>query len=210
LLSAANYNYKLTTNIFEFGHGVVREKEFFLKDLKTDQMAMTHQRLDNIWVKLDNFEIDYVDQGKLKLINELLVDHNSNDYKKNLWDALRIYSKHSLRHDLFDKLLYILVALETMLLRNNTEPIQQNVAERLAFLIGRDLAERQNILKTIRGIYSSRSEFIHHGTDVKENAQLFFDFMQLAWRCFTTLIMAMDKYHTKLKLLDDLDKRKLS
>jgi hypothetical protein len=49
--------------------------------------------------------------------------------------------------------LYSLSALEGLLLLDTSEPIQQNLGERLAFLLGREPVERQEIVtKRARGL----------------------------------------------------------
>ena len=64
--------------------------------------------------------------------------------------------------------LQIIGALEMILLRNDTEPIQQNIGERMAFVVGRNVNERKAIINNFRRIYSVRSKFLHHGVGSEE------------------------------------------
>src|SRR5438876_427287 len=65
-----------------------------------------------------------------------------------------------------DKLVYILVGLESMLLRSENEPLAKNVGERLAFLIGESKEKRIAVKNNVVEIYSHRSGFIHHGRSI--------------------------------------------
>ena len=51
--------------------------------------------------------------------------------------------------DLAGKLVYTLVAMESVLLRNGTEPTQQNVGERAAFVVTNTVEKRR---ETVRGL----------------------------------------------------------
>ena len=83
LLSTANYHYKLTNNIYEFGHKMNLVKEFFIQECQTGLVTMKHERIDGPhFYKINNFKIDYIDQGCLSKINQLLTGQKPNDYKR--------------------------------------------------------------------------------------------------------------------------------
>src|SRR5690242_9805756 len=93
----------------------------------------------------------------LKEASNLLTNQNLNPFEKKVLDALFIYARCTTTKDIADKLVYILVALESIFLRNNTEPIQQNLAERIAFFIEKTIEGRRDVIKTVRMTYSIRS-----------------------------------------------------
>ncbi len=131
--------------------------------------------------ELSNSDLDTYREIGLSKIHEMLIADSLTDFQQNLLDALLYYSRSSLSKTLSDKLLYILVALESFLLKNSNEPIQQNISERLAIFIGNSIQEKKMIIRLVKDIYAVRSAFVHHGSDVKEeDAELMTAFMQYA------------------------------
>lgn len=57
----------------------------------------------------------------------------------------------------------MLSALESILLKNENEPIQQNLAERIAFFISNNIDGRKKIIRNIKDVYGIRSKYLHHG-----------------------------------------------
>jgi hypothetical protein len=131
------------------------------------------------------------------------------EFHRTLFDAMLIYSRNSTTTDPASKLVFILVALESMLLKDSSEPIQGNLAERLAFIIGSTLEERRDIVTTVKKTYGMRSGFIHHG-ESPDDIELFERFLGHAWACMLELLRLRDKVTTRLELLAKLDDMKLS
>lgn len=130
-------------------------------------------------------------------------------FQQDLYDVLLVYSRNSIAVEPADKLIYILVALESILLRNESEPIGQNVSERMAFLSGDSLATRKAILANAKEVYRLRSAFVHHGQSIKD-VEALSTFMLNAWTCFYNLIMTADRYQTKDNLILAIENRKMS
>jgi len=146
--------------------------------------------------------------GLLVGLSDLYSNRNT-EYRSALFDAILTYTRNSLVADPADKLVFVLVALESMLLRGNGEPIQTNLSERMAFLIGGDLAERKRIVANVKKLYSMRSKFIHHGQGIDDVAVLD-DFLMQAWLCMIELINRRVAISTREQLLATLDEMKLS
>lgn len=129
------------------------------------------------------------------------------DFEKKLVEALLIYNRANISRDPVDKLIFILVSLESMLLKSETEPIQSSIGERLAFVVGGDADERMAIAQLVRQCYGIRSRYIHHG-EAREDVVAMERFMRYAWEFFLRLIAAHKKFSSKEALLDQLDRRK--
>ena len=74
-----------------------------------------------------------------------LASNSGTEFRQLLYDALLLYSRNSVVADVADKLVFILVSLESMLLKDSNEPIAKNIGERMAFLIGESVEERKKI-----------------------------------------------------------------
>lgn len=142
-------------------------------------------------------------------VNRLLASKNRTKFQETLLDALLLYSRSTREKDPADKLVYTLVAMESVLLRNDTEPIQQNVGERMAFINANTVEERQRIIRNLKAAYTLRSRFIHHGQTISERETVC-QFMVSAWALFTSLAKASQRFETKEQLIDHLEAMKLS
>ncbi len=144
----------------------------------------------------------------LESLSELAQSQES-EFRKTLFESMLIYSRNTTTIDPADKLVFILVALESMLLRDASEPIQGNLGERMAFLIGKSLEERKDVVSVVKKTYAMRSKFIHHGQGI-DDLELFDRFLLYAWVTFSNLLGARTNFKTRLELLSKLDELKLS
>lgn len=176
--------------------------EFYSFKSKINEPAPSVEKLDEIIIN------EFYGAG-LNIIDNLLNSDSISPFSQNVLDALIIYSRCTVTKDISDKLIYILTSLESIFLRNTSEPIQQNLSERIAFFIG-DIAEkRKAIIKSVKNIYAIRSSFIHHGVTI-ENYKVMKEFMWYAWTTITCLISAIPRFQTKEAFLDAIDNRKLA
>jgi hypothetical protein len=142
-------------------------------------------------------------------VNKLLALKKRSKFQETLLDALLLYSRSTREKDLAGKLVYTLVAMESVLLRNDTEPIQQNVGERMAFINANTVEKRQEIIRTLKAAYALRSRFVHHGHTIEERDTVW-RFMIEAWALFTNLAKASSRFETKEELIDCLEAMKLA
>lgn len=153
--------------------------------------------------------IDKLFSAGLNILDRLLRSQNISLFQEKLLDSLILYSRSTVSKNTSDKLVYILVSLESIFLRNSSEPIQQNLGERIAFLIGNSIDERKKIIRVIRDAYNLRSRFVHHGGSVDDYDKMR-EFMLYARRAVISVIHASESVPTIEVLLDELDDRKLS
>lgn len=151
LLSPANFNYKINCGTHEYGKNFSLEITYLAINRKNLQLNYNSERLNaNMIWNIEERIVEYITSGPYAKVHELLLESSVSEYKNKLQNAIMIYSKNVISHEFYDKILYILVAIETMLLKMASEPIQQNIGQRLSFLVGNDLEERKRIIKTIK------------------------------------------------------------
>jgi hypothetical protein len=160
------------------------------------------------WYLSDDDVRKYKETFGFDLVNKLLASKDRTKIQEVLLDALLLYSRSTREKDLAGKLVYTLVAMESVLLRNDTEPIQQNVGERMAFLIANTVGKRQEVIRNLKAAYALRSRFVHHGHTIEERETIW-RFMINAWALFTTLAKTSQRFETKEELIDHLDAMKL-
>ena len=131
------------------------------------------------------------------------------DFRKDLYDALILYSRQSLALEISDKLVFTLAALESLLLRDSSEPIQKNLGERMAFLVGQSVPERKEIAKNVEDVYRIRSAFVHHG-QTPQHVESLDRFLRAVWTTLLKLLSLVDQYPTKAALISALEDQKFS
>jgi hypothetical protein len=174
----------------------------------TNRNAAMDKRFD-IW-DITNNELMRFQMCGLATMSDLLVAPRT-AYHEKLRDALLLYSRCAIAANHSDRLTAILVALESVALRDPNEPVQQTIADRVAFSITNDPAERQQMVREVKAAYGLRSAFLHHGAKVEDREALG-KFMLLAWSFFLFLVQSAEDPSIKSKndLLDLIDRKKYS
>jgi hypothetical protein len=143
---------------------------------------------------------------------QALYESPKTDFRDEVRSALVLYSESAIRSAPAEKLLAVLIPLESLLLRSSSEPIAENISTRLAFAIGETLPERKRIAEITRAAYGMRSAYVHHrrqveGVDDMETLRVF---LQYAWRFFLGLGLQVGQYRERDEYLSALDDRKFA
>lgn len=207
-LSPANWTPKLRSYCVPLGvENVRRSAELFIKNDSIESYSRGVLDSAQPWVLSKPYLAQF--SSLLEHLSALWAERKRSPFHQDLYDALLIYSRNSVAVEPADRLIYILVALESMLLRNDSEPIGQNVSERMAFLAGDSLAARKAIVANAREVYRLRSSFVHHGQSIKD-VEALSTFMLNAWTCFCNLILTAKQYQTKEAVIQAIENRKMS
>ena len=208
--SPANFLTEVSSFCTVYGKENVEAITAFL--LKEDQLMTILEPTLNppfkAW-ELDTQLVEELFKSGLSELDELLKTQQLTEFQQDLLDALLLYSRSSLHKEIADKLVYILVAMESLLLKNSSEPIQQNISERLALFIGNSVAEKQQIISITKQAYALRSAFVHHGHEVAD-IETMTAFMKHAWNFFYHVLINKDRFSTKNDFLDAIEVAKLS
>lgn len=169
------------------------------------------RRVDARWPFPSFWEIPK-EEHQQKLLKNLIAIFSTEqrtDFQQRLFDALLIYSRNNVAREAYEKLIFCLVAVESMLLKDSSEPIQDNIGERMAYILGSTAQERMDIVSLVKHVYAIRSRFVHHGqrpTDMEVLAR----FMKKVWILFIQFILSHSTITTKVELLEDLTRLKYS
>lgn len=161
-----------------------------------------------IW-RLKDQDISDIRKSGLDSISNLLSAENLTDFEKSVLNSILLYAKSATTNDPVEKVIYITSALENILLKNENEPIQQNLAERIAVFTSNELSERKSIIKTIKTVYAIRSKFLHHGHSSSE-FETMKEFMMKTWVFYIQLLENIEKFKTKEEFINTVDDHKLS
>lgn len=160
-----------------------------------------------------------LDDDLVRRVVRPIVDHWSalltKDHRTPLEEAaLRsalLYSRATRHRNISEKLLHVFAAIESLLLRAESEPISAVVGDRLAFAVGRNADERKKIVRTFRDVYAVRSRFVHHALETAPDSntlRLLESFLTIVSQFFVNLRLAMSLFDTKEAFIDALEARK--
>jgi len=141
-------------------------------------------------------------KGKLSKFNKLLWGALSTELTKKIvmsihWYGLGVKDKKEV-----DRFVKLVVALESLLLGKKDRLKKQSLADRVAFILGRDKKTREDMYELVDRMYSIRGDIVHEGKyDVSEE-----DTLTLI-ALVRTLIFAMIDISTRLQSLKDIDQR---
>jgi hypothetical protein len=131
-----------------------------------------------------------------------------NEFQAAVLSSLFLYSRAAYTEEPIDKAVHVLSSLESLLLKNENEPIQQNLGERVAVFLESGLDARKAVIRVIKETYSFRSPYLHHGQFATE-----LDIVQgvliIAWRFYVKLLTVVGQHTTRLGFVQAIDDEKL-
>ena len=157
--------------------------------------------------RLSNFEIKNIRNRGLEVMARLVKTDNLSKFQSRVRSSLLTYSKGITSTDLGDRLVYTFSAMEALLIRDASEPIQQNLGERMAFLIEVDPTTRQAIVKNVKDAYAIRSRYIHYRIQISDEKALEI-FIRNARATLDAAINNMDAFPTQTDFIDGTDRIK--
>jgi hypothetical protein len=161
--------------------------------------------------QIDDTFVAAMKRDGLDKLSSILLSEKPTEFQTLIVDTLQTYSRAGLAKTYSDKLVYLLVTLETLLLRDNSESIQQNVGERLAFALEKRPDDRKRIVKNFKDIYGMRSDFVHHGNDVDtDQVNSLCEFMMNSWRFLKLVISNADNFQSKGQMINAIENIKFS
>lgn len=116
------------------------------------------------WI-LDNEKITQALRRVVGHWSDLLRKAQRSPFEEASLRSMLLYSRATQYRNVSEKLIHIFSAVESMLLRNESEPISASVADRLAFAIGVGVDHRQAVARNLRDVYAMRSRFVHHALE---------------------------------------------
>lgn len=159
--------------------------------------------------KLTDKEVVALRLAGLDIAGALLFKPQRTEFEDVVVNALRLYARSSLEGETTDRVINILAALESLPVRDASEPIQQNLGERLAFYLADTANDRMRIVATLRGVYGGRSSFLHRGKVPGDNPELK-NFLGDAWKLHVKVVRAASHFATKRDFINSIEAEKFA
>lgn len=94
-------------------------------------------------------------------------------------------------------------------MKDSSEPITQNLADRLALFTKDGVEERKAVLGTVRAAYAIRSGYVHHGIRSDDKATIAM-FSRLGVQFFLKLAKHVDRFATRSRFIEYVDGLKMA
>ena len=116
---------------------------FYVEDGKFRGSTQAILSPDSRPIFLNSEHIDDSFKLGLQRLHGILISNNRSELEEAVLEAALLYSRCTISKEPADKLVYILVGLESILLKDPNESVTQNLSERIAFLVAGDLEKRK-------------------------------------------------------------------
>jgi hypothetical protein len=116
------------------GHVDIPSNHIFIFE---DELPVIHKEIaekSNPYWRIRRDQILEFEKYGLANANEIITKEKPTKFDDVLLNSISLFTRGIRSKDIHDKLVFTLVSLETMLLKNETEPIQSSIGLRLAFL----------------------------------------------------------------------------
>lgn len=178
------------------------QREVFAEQIsRADESRLPHWRIAR--GDLDRFE-----KAGLFKAAELLVNPSRSELQERLLVCFELFARGIACARFEERLVFALVSLESLLVRDGSEPIEHNLAIRTAFLTERDREKRRAVMATMKEAYAARSRFLHHGKASSDEAGFADHFQHIVWTVLRNVLYRPER--TKGELLQAIEDAMLS
>jgi hypothetical protein len=191
------------------GHAHIPVSHYFVFEDAWPKVLTQAEEKADFRLTIDANFLRLMNAAGLSVWGELLAKSELSELEQLLLNSISLFSKSIASSNFQDKIVFALASIETILLKNSTEPIQHFVGLRLAFVTAPALEPRKRIIKVIRAAYQIRSSYLHHGK-VTEDHQLLAELLRTIWSAFRLILLNRAEYSTHAEFLDFVENMILS
>lgn len=188
------------------GHTLLPSNYIFIFN-DNDDCPVIREEIDDhrqhYWT-LDESYLNIIREKGFHQAIEIIFKENKSEFEKCTINAIEIFCRATMSKDYYDKIVYSLVAAETLLLKNNSEGIQSNTGLRMSFVIKTNPDDRNEIRKLINNAYSRRSAFLHHGNkNIDRN--LLSSLQMAVWDTIRMCLLNCKTYNTQIEFINYIE-----
>jgi len=178
-------------------HVFIFENEIPLIREEIEEMRM------HIW-SISHREFEKLRKLGIEIPSDLIIKQNPSEFETLILNSMSLFGRSLTSDNYQDKIVYSLVSIETLLLQNQSEPIQSNVGLRLSFLTESKSEKRKDVKDLINRAYKTRSSYIHHGK-IGENWEILEKLQHLIWTAIRNALISKDRFKTQNDFLDYIE-----
>ncbi len=165
--------------------------------------GIDERRMYSWAISADEYLIAYKDG--LRQAADLIFNKDPSQFEESVLNSMYLFGQALTSREFQDKIVYALVSIETLLLQNQSEPIQSSVGLRLAFLSESEPQKRKNVKDLVKEAYKFRSSYIHHGK-IKKNWELLTNLQHTIWTGVRNAMFNKNKFKTSEEFFNSIEK----
>jgi hypothetical protein len=135
-------------------------------------------------------------QSGLSKLSELLERKKLTEFEDLICSTVFTFSRALSKRNFHDKLTFILSSAEIAFLKDYSEPIQQNLGQRLGFYIFDQADSRMKVERLTKDAYEIRSKYLHHG-HYSYNYEILEELQFVVREALSKMIKMSDKFEKK-------------
>ena len=199
-----------TSRIARWGYAPSRTERVFVTDVTGKFLSTSTAMIDRArpMVLSDELRDSLLDAG-LSEVRDILGRASRTDFEEALVTSIVTFGRAALTPDLREKMIWYCAGLESILLRDSSEPILHNLSERLAMFAYDTVQKREEALRDVKEAYSLRSRFVHHGAEIDEG-EVVNRFAHHGHRVFCRMAKNVHRFSRKVEFVEHIDRLKLS
>ena len=176
----------------------------FEKQLPDIQSEIYEKELKPLHIEKKGLHL--FNQNGFNTLSQLIFKNDYSDFEEICISSIKYFTEALSIKDFNDRLVYLLVSVESLLSKNENEPIQDNVSRRLAFLTDKELEKRKLTIKYFKEAYGLRSKLLHHGK--RQSEIKIINFLQYKiWLALRNALSITNKIKTKSEFIEYLENR---
>ena len=200
----------VTSRVARWGYAPQRSDSVFFVNAAGHFSSMSSNIVDRPGTMVvDDDSRDVLLEAGLSQMRDVLSRDDRTELEHALLTGMITFGRATLTSDNRERIVWYCAGLESILLRNSSEPISHNLSERLAIYSYDSVDERKTAVNDVKEAYSLRSRFVHHGAEIGET-EVVNRFARHGLVLFSRITRNVFRYGSKQELLDHIDRMKLS
>ena len=192
--------------IGRFGITRIIENHEFVFDKKLPVIQTKIDEKKQIYLHIGKKELHLFEQNGFNTLSQLIFQNDYYVFEEMCISCIKYFTEALSIIDFNDRLVYLLISIESLLSKDENESIQDNVSRRLAFLTDKELEKRKLTIKNFKKAYGFRSKLLHHGK--KQSEIKIIDFLQIKiWLALRKALSITNKIKTKSEFIEYLEDR---
>ena len=201
----------ITSRVARWGYAPLRTARVFVVDASGKFLRTSDAIIDRPGtMKVGDGTRDILLDVGLSEVCDIVARDSRTDLEEALLTGMVTFGRAALTPDLRERMIWYCAGLESILLRDTSEPILHNLRDRLAMFGYDTVDERTAASKDVKKAYSLRSRFVHHGIEMIGEGEIVTRFAHHGLRLFCRIAKNVARFSSKVELLDHIDRMKLS
>ena len=199
-----------TSRIARWGYAPYRTERVFVTDPTGKFLSTSTAIIDRArTMQLSDELRDILFHAGLSEVRDILARASRTDFEEALLMGMVTFGRAALTPDLREKMIWYCAGLESILLRDSSEPILHNLSERLAMVAYDTVQEREAAMRDVKEAYSLRSRFVHHGAEI-DKGEVVNRFAHHGHQVFCRIAKIVHRFSRKVEFVEHIDRIKLS